>query len=378
MKANRRTAGLTALLFILALVSGSYPALAVETAPAEEETARLVKEADEAYQNGNFRLAIEKYQKAMQLIGEKKELAQTKQELFQTMTSLALTYFTIQENAKAEKQLQDLIRANPNYEMDPEYYPPKFVEIYRGVQKNFLGRLAVTTVPAGAMVYLGSTKLGRSPLAAEKILKGKYELKAELEGFTPVRREIIVQADTENTEEMTLEKLQPVIEKSPPPAPVQAKKKKKLSPLVLVGGAVLVVAAVVLLAGKKSTPAKQLKSLTFSENNPVPIDVLLPSYVPLNVSGVPARIEKIDFRVVIEHPQHMEDLNINIIGTDTHTLFNIWNRAQASEVPTVIGGSSNAFDSVAPNGTWRLMVQNQGHSAGGRILEFTLKIYFMQ
>jgi hypothetical protein len=36
MKANRRTAGLTALLFILALVSGSYPALAVEPAPGEE------------------------------------------------------------------------------------------------------------------------------------------------------------------------------------------------------------------------------------------------------------------------------------------------------------------------------------------------------
>jgi hypothetical protein len=45
MKANRRTAVLTMLLFVLMLVAGSYPALAGETVP-EEETARLVKEAD--------------------------------------------------------------------------------------------------------------------------------------------------------------------------------------------------------------------------------------------------------------------------------------------------------------------------------------------
>jgi subtilisin-like proprotein convertase family protein len=98
----------------------------------------------------------------------------------------------------------------------------------------------------------------------------------------------------------------------------------------------------------------------------------------MNVSGVPAKIERIDYRVVIEHPAHMEDLNVTIVGTDTHTLFNIWNRGQSSAVPTVISGSSNAFANVTANGTWRLMVQNPGRNAGGRILEFTLKIYFYQ
>ena len=122
MKVNRSAAFITIFLFLMTIVSGSYPALRAETANAAEDTAKLVKEADEAYQNGNFKLAIEKYQKAMQLISEKKELAQTKQELFQTMTSLALTYFTIQENAKAEKQLADLVQINPNQELDPEYY----------------------------------------------------------------------------------------------------------------------------------------------------------------------------------------------------------------------------------------------------------------
>jgi subtilisin-like proprotein convertase family protein len=378
MKTSKRTASLTVCLFILTIVGGSYQGLVAQAAPPADDTARLVKEADEAYQNGNFKLAIEKYQKVMQLISEKKELAQTKQELFQTMTSLALTYFTIQENAKAEKQLEDLIQINPNHELDPEFYPPKFIEIFRGVQSRFLGRLVIDSTPAAAAVTIGTTKAGQTPLVVEKILKGKYLLKVELEGYLPVNREIAIQAATENKENVQLEALQPVIEQKAGPAPAAVRKKKKLSPLIIIGGAALVAVAVLVLARKKSTPNKELQSLTFSDKNSVPIELLLPTYVPLNVRGVPAKIEKIEYRVVIEHPQHMEDLNVTIVGTNTLTMFNIWNRAQSATVPMVISGSSNAFDSVAANGTWRLLVQNQGHNPGGKILEFTLKIYFYQ
>jgi len=378
MKASKKTAALTIFLFILTIVLGSYPALMAQSAPDADDTAKLVREADEAYQNGNFRLAIEKYQKAMRLIGEKKELAQTKQELFQTMTSLALTYFTIQENVKATKQLEDLIQINPNHELDPEFYPPKFVEIFRGVQNGFLGKLVVDSTPAKADVAFGANKLGQTPLTIEKMLKGNYSLKVELKDYAPASREITVQAAKENKENFQLEALQPVIEKKAQPAPAELKKKKKFSPWLIVGGAALVAVAVVLLAGKKSEPQKLLQSLTFSEKNPVPIDLILPTYIPLQVSGVPAKIEKIDFRVVIEHPLHMEDLIVTVIGSDTNTMYNIWNRQQSAVVPTVMSGTINDFNNVPPNGTWRLLVQNPGHNPGGRILEFTLKIYFYQ
>jgi hypothetical protein len=338
-----------------------------------------VREADEAYQDGNFKLAIEKYQKAMQLIGEKKELAQTKQELFQTMTSLALTYFTIQENAKAQKQLEDLILVSPNYELDPEFYPPKFIEIFRLVQRDLLGRLSVTSVPSGAAVTLGNSALGATPLSAEKVLKGKYELKAELKGHAPVRKEIIVQAGVENREELALEALQPAVEKVPAQATGKTKIKKGLSPLILIGGAAAAVAlAVVLLGGKKNEPAKALKSLGFSNTQAVTIDMLLPTYMPLSVDGVPARIQRVEYRVVVFHPHHMEDLNINIVGTDAQTLFNIWNRNQSSLATTVISGSSEAFNALAANGTWRLLVQNQGRNPGGELREFTLRIFYYE
>jgi hypothetical protein len=378
MKSTERTAAVTILLFLLTIVSGSFPTLSAQTANETDETTQLVKEADEAYQNGNFKLAIDKYQKVMKLISEKKELAQTKQELFQTMTSLALTYFTIQENAKAEKQLEDLIQINPNHELDPEFYPPKFLEIFRGVQKNFLGKLIVTSTPAGAEVAIGSSKLGPTPLTVEKVLKGKHALKAELKGYTPVSREITILAGTENKEALQLEAFQRVIEKSSPPVSIEAKKKKKkLSPLIIIGGAVAVATIAILAAGKKSTK-KVLTSLTFSQKLAMPIDKLLPSIMLLNVEGVPAKIERVDFRAVINHPGHMEDLVVNIVGNDNQTLFNIWNRGQATASPQVMSGSTMNFNALAPNGVWRLMVQNPGRRPDGVIMEFTLKIYFYQ
>ena len=378
MKIRKGTAGFTIILFMLATFSGSFTALSAQTTADADDTAKLVREADEAYQNGNFKLAIEKYQKVMRLISEKKELAQTKQELFQTMTSLALTYFTIQENAKAEKQMEDLIQINPNHELDPEFYPPRFMEIFRGAQKKFLGKLVVTSEPTAAEVTIGENKAGSTPLTVEKILKGNYSLKVGLAGYAAASREITVQAAMESKVNFKLEALPPTIEKQARPARVEAKNKKKISPLILVGGAALAALAIVLLAGKKSEPSRQLQSLAFSDKNPLPIDPLLPTYIPMDVSGVPAKIERIDFRVVIDHPTHMEDLNVSIIGTDNRTLFNIWNRGQSTTAPTVISGISNAFDNVPPNGTWRLIVQNLGRNPGGKILEFTLKIYFYQ
>ena len=377
MNTSKKTAALTVFLFVLALVAGAYPGL---NAQVVDDTTKLVREADEAYQNGNFKLAIEKYQLAMRLIGEKKELAQTKQELFQTMTSLALTYFTIQENAKAEKQLEDLVQVNPNQELDPEFYPPKFMEIFRAVQRNFLGRLLVDSVPAGAEVTVNGNKSGHTPLALEKVLKGKYALKLEISGYAVAEREIIVQAAMDNRQGFQLEALPPVVEKKAEPAPVEAKKKKKLSPWLIVGGAAIVAAAVVLLTAKKSEPEPQplLQSLSFNNDAAVPIDVFLPTYLVLEVSGVPAKIEKVDYKVTIDHPTHMEDLSVTIVAQDTHTMYNIWNRQQSTVAPTVISGTTNDFNNVPPNGTWRLLVQNQGRNPGGRILNFRLIIYFYQ
>jgi hypothetical protein len=378
MNASKPVAFLTIFLFILAVLSGSYPLLTAQTAPDADDTAKLVREADEAYQNGNFKLAIEKYQKAMRLIGEKKELAQTKQELFQTMTSLALTYFTIQENAKAEKQLEDLIKINPNQELDPEFYPPKFMEIFRGVQATWLGRLVVDSSPAKAAVLLGANALGQTPLTVEKVLKGTYALKLELKGYAPVSKEIMVQPALENRENFQLEALPPIVEKKAEPVPAEAKKKKKFPLLIVAGGAALAVAAIVLLTAKKDEPQKELRSLTFNKTDVVPIDWILPTYALLEVNSVPAKIEKVDFKVTIEHPNHMEDLSVTIVAPDTHTMYNIWNRGQSPDVPTVMSGTINDFNNVGPNGTWRLLVQNPGRSPGGRIMGFLLRIYFYQ
>jgi hypothetical protein len=227
-------------------------------------------------------------------------------------------------------------------------------------------------------VLLGANALGQTPLTVEKVLKGTYALKLELKGYAPVSKEIMVQAAMENRENFQLEALPPVVEKKAEPVPAEAKKKKKFPLLIVAGGAALAVAAIVLLTAKKDEPQKELRSLTFNKTDVVPIDWILPTYALLEVNSVPAKIEKVDFKVTIEHPNHMEDLSVTIVAPDTHTMYNIWNRGQSPDVPTVMSGTINDFNNVGPNGTWRLLVQNPGRSPGGRIMGFLLRIYFYQ
>jgi hypothetical protein len=210
------------------------------------------------------------------------------------------------------------------------------------------------------------------------MLKGKYALRLELEGFAAADREVLVQAAIDNRESFRLEAQPPLVEKKAEPVPVAVKKKKSILPWLIAGGAAIAAVVVVLLTKKKAVLQPVLQSLSFSTDVNVPIDLLLPTYLPLEVSGVPAKIEKVDYKVTIDHPAHMEDLLVTIVAQDTRTMYNIWNRQISTVAPTIISGTTNDFNNVAANGTWRLLVQNQGHNPGGRILNFTLKIYFFQ
>ncbi len=228
MKYRKTISAITATIFLLVIMAGAYDRLSAQSA-ATDEISSLLKQADEAYQNGNFTLAIEKYQKVMEVLNNKKELAKTKQALIQTMISLALTYFTIRENEKAQKQLEDLITLNPNYELDPEIYTPKFIDMFKNVQKNLLGKITIVTTPPGCIIFLNGSKMGQSPLTLERCLKGKYQLKAELKGYGGVSQDIEIKPGLENRQELTLETEHAVVEKKlGKPLPVLKKRKSGL------------------------------------------------------------------------------------------------------------------------------------------------------
>ena len=380
MKPKRSISWATLFIFSLALLSGAYGELGAQTGENEnKEISKLLQEADQNYQAGNFKEAIAKYQQVIQLINDKKELAKTKQELFQTMVSLALTYFTIQENEKAAKQLEELIRINPKQELDSEFYPPRFIGLFRQAQQLLLGKLEVTTTPSGAQITVADVRLGQSPLALDKYPAGTFTIQIELPGTKGIRQEITIKANENNVFSFSLDAEKPALEKvAPLPAKDKMTGQKKRFPWLIIGGAaILGGVAVALLAGKKDE-TKKLVSRTFANTQAMAIEPILPTAMLLNVGGLPTPIEHIEFQAIINHPGHMEDLVVAIVGIDRQTTHVIWNRQQAANSPVVLSGSITVFNSLPPNGTWRLLVQNPGRNGGGIIQSFRLQFFYLE
>ena len=81
MKAKKPVGLTTLLLFCITLMAGSYSPLFSQSEESENQISKLLKEADEHYQNGEFSRAIQAYEAIISRLNEKKELAQTRQRL---------------------------------------------------------------------------------------------------------------------------------------------------------------------------------------------------------------------------------------------------------------------------------------------------------
>ena len=378
MRIHRSVVWLTLFFFFLtATAGGAWPNPGPQPQSGNEDIGRLLKEADQAYQNGDFKAAIEKYQRAMELLNDKKELAKTKAELVQAMTSLALTYFTIQENAKAEKQLEDLIALNPNQELDPEFYSPKFVELFQSVQGRFLGRLTITTVPAEAEIFINDARAGKSPLTLAKYLKGKYDVRAELKGYLAASATIDVLAGAENKQEILLqaekEKIiePPAASTATPAAAPAAKKKKSALPWIIAGGAIAGGLIVLMMMAKKKAVEKMV---TISNEDIIPIVPFDTAHTMIEVN-VNKKINRLECSATIEHPS-WQNLKVALAREGNPTVLFLWNQQSFDGLKTV-EAESHAFDGQNSTGRWFLSVENDGIRFGA-IRKFELRIFYLE
>lgn len=338
----------------------------------DDTIARLLIEAENSYKNGQFKEAISIYQKIIDDLKEKKELAETRQDLFKTMISLAFTYFTIQETDKARSQLHKLIELHPNQDLDVEIYPPAFARLFQDVQKSLLGQLVITTEPEACDVKIDSQAAGKTPLTLKNILRGDHTITAEKKGFLPRTEPFSVKAGETNSLSMILTKAEEiaVIEKEG-----VKKQRRKISPLVFIGGAALVGVGLLLLLKKDSTPAEEVVSRPFSNNVPVTISVLAPSFSTLEVSGIPKALSRVEYNLRIDHPR-IEDLIINLIAPDNRTVLNLWNHGPHEENGKTFSGTSEIFNTVAANGVWKVSVTNRNERLTGTITRWTLTCFY--
>jgi len=160
-----------------------------EKAPAaqKEQLEKLIEEGKRLFQEEmDYEGAIRKFEEAILY-------ARTRIQKTDIFFYLTLVYYATQEEtglAEFDKAIRKLIELDYYRELDKSICPPKYIELFQGVKKEY-GALKVQSNPPGADVYLNDSKepVGKTPLTIGsragsvkvRVKKGRKEKKELLE-----------------------------------------------------------------------------------------------------------------------------------------------------------------------------------------------------
>lgn len=217
---------------------------------------KILEEGKKAYLDGD-------YERAIQLLSQAISLIKNKSTLIDAHLSLALTYFTVNQIENCSEQIKSILKLNPSFKPDPEFYSPKFIKLFEDVRKVNTSEVTITSTPAGANIFIDDENKGYTPFKGT-LYAGKHKVKILKEGFNPLEKEIIVDRTKTNVFEMELTSLvlaekevKPEEEKFVEEKPVfeeeieKPEKKKSYTILYLLGGAIVAGVVLALLLGKK-------------------------------------------------------------------------------------------------------------------------------
>jgi hypothetical protein len=83
------------------------------------------------------------------------------------------------------------------------------------------GSLTVVSIPPGARAYVNNQFRGETPVSLENLEPGSYRVRAELDGYEPVARDVVLDRDGRAVEEFRLERNSGTFEITTEPAGVQ-------------------------------------------------------------------------------------------------------------------------------------------------------------
>lgn len=248
------------------LASFTFPIQAQQT-----DIDKILEEGKKAYLDGD-------YDRAIQLLNQAILLIKNKSTLIDAHLSLALTYFTVNQIDNCKEQIKNILKLNPAFKPDPEFYSPKFIKLFDEVRKENTREALITSIPEGATIFIDDESKGFTPFRGT-LYAGKHKVRIVKEGFEPVEREISVEKLKENIFEFTLVPVVPVEEK-PVEKPVEKKeeikaeeekpveevplkekeekpeRKRSYTALYILGGLAVAGVAVALLLGKKKEEGK--------------------------------------------------------------------------------------------------------------------------
>lgn len=101
------------------------------------------------------------------------------------------------ENRQADEAMRRILRVDPRYQLDPNYFSPSLRSDFEAERKRIVQgpkiKLSVRSSPAGADVFLDGVRVGRSPLHAE-FAAGPYTLELTKGGLASLPRKVELRA----------------------------------------------------------------------------------------------------------------------------------------------------------------------------------------
>jgi hypothetical protein len=141
------------LMILLALSLGAA-SLAAQT-QEEDDAAVLLRQADDYYKKGDYKLAIGTYLEAA-------AMARTRLNLSAAYFGLALCYFYERDMANSVKWMRQTANVDPGKEISEAFYPKSFVDLFNSVRQEVRAK----GLPAGEMER--AVPVDRKPAEADR------------------------------------------------------------------------------------------------------------------------------------------------------------------------------------------------------------------
>jgi hypothetical protein len=107
---------------------------------------------------------------------------------------LGQAQFNNNDQAAAGAAFMELLKWDPDYEMDEDLVSKKIIDLLSEIKRDNLVLLTVRSTPEGALILLDGRTLGSTNLENQYILKGKHKLEVRLTGYQPQVTEIEIPA----------------------------------------------------------------------------------------------------------------------------------------------------------------------------------------
>jgi tetratricopeptide (TPR) repeat protein len=208
-----RALAAAAILAMPAALAAQQPpelpaAIQAEVQAAQDALARGVAEFDGPQQSRSI-VVFDEVIGRLEALGPRALPQRGKDVLAQAYEYRGRAYYGIGLSEKASDNFRQLVQLKPDHALSREKVSPKIVELFDSVKKTLVGRIAVSSEPAGAMVTLVSpggyrTELGLTDFFPIEVLAGEYALEVSRAGYKTETLALSIAAEATETRAVPL------------------------------------------------------------------------------------------------------------------------------------------------------------------------------